>query len=92
MMWPLSVMYMPLSVERDVALPGLRVVCVALYVAPPPTGHPAFCALPTYAIVAAHPCNTMVPMEAYLPGFHRVGAGPHRQCTVAACTCLHSSN
>jgi hypothetical protein len=36
-------------------------------------GHPEFRPIPTYAIIAAHPASTSIPLHKHVPSFDMVG-------------------
>lgn len=58
--------------ERDIILYALGVGCTVNQLQYVYENHQHFAALPTFAVIPAHPSTRQVPLEHYLPNFDRV--------------------
>lgn len=58
--------------ERDLALYALGLGCGVNDLKYVYECHQAFAALPTFAVIPAHPLAMFVPLEGYIPGYDRV--------------------
>ena len=62
--------------ERDLALYALGLGCTAADLKYVYECHEDFAALPTFAVIPAHPVAFGVPLEQYIPNFDRVSTYP----------------
>jgi hypothetical protein len=58
--------------ERDLALYALGLGCGVADLQYVYECHKAFAALPTFAVIPAHPVAMFVPLEGYIPNYDRV--------------------